>query len=397
MNELVTSALAAGDVTSLIEFPSFLMNEFEQQVITFIAKYVKTYGSIPSVERVRKEFPHFIPLQSDPPLPLLDLVDLTLKRKRVEFASSKLGDVLMEMRDEGDVPMSKITDIIASLNATNGELARYSSFSRELYFRTGRNLKLGFPIIDRLIGGFFNGDYFLVAGRLGAGKSTVLQVIAHKWWEEGRKVLYISKEMLPVDVFSRIDGMVGKFNPIRIRNSSKSEMMPTLNIVSSIAGKSSGEIVIPNRQITKPSQIATLAQYLNMDAIIVDGVYLMEPDVKISAKWEAVASISNELKQIAMSLQSPLLASTQIKRVGAKEEYDPEDLAYSDALGQDADFILTIHPTIADKHRLELQLIKNRFGDQGGTVVYMDHERMNMVDESTEGEFSKDYKEGWPK
>ena len=385
MNELIGAALNEGDVTPLVEFPRFLMNEFEKELVTWVLKYVKDYEKPPSVARLRREFPYFIPLIAEAPLPLYDIRDMTLKRKRVEYASMKMSEINAKMHDSGDVPIQELNKMMVDLSASDDELHKYSTFSRDMYFRGGRSLRIGFPIIDRAMGGFFAGDYFLVAGRLGTGKSTIQQFVAHKWWSEGRRILYISKEMLAVDVFSRIDGIVGKFNPLRIRTSSKEEMKSELKTVSLIASKGKGEIIIPSRQVNTPSQVGTLAQYLAIDAIVLDGVYLMQSDASHAAKWEMVATISNELKQVAMNMQVPLLASTQIKRVGGKTEYDPEDLAYSDALGQDADFIMTIHPTKADKKRMELQLIKNRFGNEVGSIVRIDHDTMSLIDESILG------------
>jgi hypothetical protein len=103
------------------------------------------------------------------------------------------------------------------------------------------------------------------------------------------------------------------------------------------------------------------------------------------ARWENVAAVSNSLKQAALDLKLPVLGSTQIKRVGGKTDYDPEDIAYSDALGQDADFLIALNPSKAVKQRIEVQLIKNRYGSQVTESIYIDYETMSIIDESVNG------------
>ena len=100
---------------------------------------------------------------------------------------------------------------------------------------------------------------------------------------------------------------------------------------------------------------------LAVDIIIIDGVHLMRPERKFMARWERVAEVSNTLKQGALELGIPILGVSQVKRIGGKTRLDVEDIAYSDALGQDADVVLGIMQE-EEKDRITLELIKNRFG-----------------------------------
>jgi replicative DNA helicase len=82
---------------------------------------------------------------------------------------------------------------------------------------------------------------------------------------------------------------------------------------------------------------------------------------------------------MALECHIPVIATTQIKRGAKAEVYDPEDIAYSDAIGQDADFILAIKnvPSSTSKHRSEMQLIKNRQGPEITTVIETEFETMS--------------------
>lgn len=386
MNEMITTCLNEKNVAPLIDFPKFLMSEFETEICSWIFEYVHKHKESPSTHRLQTQFPFFLPIVDDPPLPISDVVEMTLTKKRVEFTQRRLSEISAAIDETRNIDIDQLNGLMQALSQSSGDLSRYSTFDRSLYFRKSR-LKIGFPLIDRAIGGIANGDYMLIAGRLGTGKSTLAQWIAERWWSDGRRVLYISKEMLAADVFSRIDGIVGTFNPLRLRMSDPEDIGPTLGIVSSIARAGGGEIFIPSREVSTPQQVATLASHLGVDAIIIDGIYLMQTEKSSGSRWERVADVSNQIKQIGLNLQIPIIGLTQIKRVGDKDEYTPEDLAYTDALGQDADFILTIHPNAAIKNRVELQLVKNRFGTTAATIIYFDFDTMRVIDESISGRF----------
>lgn len=385
MNELITTALICNDASCLPNFPTCLLTSYESDVIGWIMGYVGKYGTAPSVERVQKKFPYFVPIQEDRPLPLLDVYDTTLQRKRKEYAIARLTKVVDSVENNEDIPFDELDTIIRNLGMSDAGLDAYSSFDRSRYFRTA-GLKFGLPIIDKATGGISRGDVAIILGRLGTGKSTVEQWMSYNWWLENKRILYISNEMLPADVFSRIDGMVGKFNPRRIRTDTRESLEPTLRVVSGIAATSKGEIIIPSRVISTVAQVATLAKYLSVDVIVIDGIYLMKPPTARASRWESVAEVSNALKQMALDLHIPVVGSTQIKRVGNKDEYDPEDIAYSDAIGQDADFLLALRPSDATPQRIEVQLIKNRYGPEMAEMIFIDYETMSIIDESVNGQ-----------
>jgi replicative DNA helicase len=311
--------------------------------------------------------------------------DITLKRKRKEHALAKLTSVIDTIENDDDIPLAELDTLMRNLGISDANLDAYSTFDRNRYFRTA-GLKFGLPIIDHATGGISKGDLAIISGRLGTGKSTVEQWLSYLWWLDHKRILYVSNEMLPSDVFSRIDGMVGRFNPRRIRTDTKESLEPTLRVVSSLAASSKGEIIIPARIISTVAQVATLAKYLCVDVIVIDGIYLMKPPTVNASRWENVAAVSNALKQMALDLHLPVVGSTQIKRVGNKEEYDPEDIAYSDAIGQDADFLLALRPNSAVQQRIEVQLIKNRYGPQAAEMIFVDYETMSIIDESVNGQ-----------
>lgn len=390
-SELVTRALEEKELKWLGEVPTDLLLDYEQDVFNFILDYDRKHGDAPSIKRVMEEFDAFIPYKhtasswEPTPPPIGDVFEQTVQRKLFEAIENLVYQAQTEMSREGRIPMDTFA-VIDKLYAMSTGVHRYSTFDRDLYFRR-TTFDLPFKIINSHIGGLGNGDYMLIIGRLGTGKSTVAQWIAHHAWNQGKTVLFISAEMLAADVFSRLDAMMGKFNPLILRDDDPAPIKSRLKRIKQNVADKKGEIIIPKTRLMTPQQIGAFAKNLQADLIIVDGAYLLQPsNGHFTSRWERVATVSNELKQLVLDLQLPLIGTAQIKRGASGEEgYDPEDIAYSDALGQDADFVGAIYPNKTIKERSEFQLIKNRFGPPCATQIYTDYDMMTITEESVKG------------
>ena len=405
MNQIITRSILENNVSHLAEFPRELMYESEAEIVDFILKFNREYGKAPSRKRVMEKFDSFLPYifesstwEEDPP-PIGDVFQQSLERKLLSISSRKLREAETVMNRDGVVPLELLSEI-EKIHTMSLGVTRYSAFDRELYFRR-RALDIPFKLINRHIGGLSNGDYMLVIGRLGTGKSTIAQYVAKTLWEAGKRILFVSAEMLSLDVFSRIDAMVGKFNPLELRKGKTKLMADVLTgVEKTVEKEKAGEIIVPRSRLISPQQIASFAKNLDVDLIIVDGAYLLRPSTgKFSSKWEKVATVSNELKQISLDLDLPMIATAQIKRGadGSGDGYTPEDIAFSDALGQDSDFVLAVHPNATMKSRAELQLIKNRYGSLCTTQINIDFDTMTITDETIDGAVDAEEKEDWTK
>jgi len=383
MNELITACLQEETIEHLVDFPRELLNSFESGVITWIIGYTRHFSKSPHVKRVTRKFPHFVPIGGISGIPIEDILEETLERKTNEFVLRKIANVEEKIRSGEAIPLDILHEILRVVSLTSG-VAKFSTYDRTLYFRT-KGLDYGFKLIDKVTGGAAPGDFDLIVGRLGAGKSTIAQWITYCWWLQEKRILYVSNEMLAGDVFGRIDGMVSSFNPMRLRTETPEALREVLELSAKRAKEGKGEILVPLKRLATPNDVGVMAKNLGVDAVVIDGVYLMSSDTKFAAKWEKVSSVSNAIKQTAMDLEVPILGVTQTKRVGEKDEYDPEDIAYSDALGQDADKVMFIVPNKAIENRVEIQLVKNRYGPPIATVAYIDFETMRVTDETILG------------
>ena len=379
MNELITAAIRDGDVQTLNDFPLDIANDFESDIVLWIAEYARKYAKLPTLKRIEKEFPHFVSIKTVDPIG--DIYDQTVLRKKRLLTGSLIAKLSEEMREDHYDPTEEVSIVARLLNIAHSGLIKYSTFDRQEYFKPRTPIQFHFPIIDRVTGGLVNGDLAYIVGRLGTGKSTTAQWITHKWWNDGKRMLFISGEMLPIDVLMRLDAMVGKFNPRKLRLSTRTiELEKKVEVISHVAAAAEGEIIFPKRRLMTPAAIISTGMQLEVDVIVIDGIYLMRPDRHVQSKWERVADISNSLKQGALELGIPILGITQLKRLAGKRP-DVEDIAYSDALGQDADIILSVVPEEEKRENIVLELIKNRFGDATiGTAITINWDKMTLID-----------------
>lgn len=390
MIELISICLEIGDIMPLTKVMDELLTKQEAELKNWIIEYYSKYGKTPLVSQVQKEFPYFIPISLDKgeieKISVEAMVDDIKRGRLVQTWEAALQEAIAYIRENKKIPL-EIINRIQHLTAASDGISAFSEFDRGRYFRKP-GLGIGVKMIDRVTGGISGGELMTIAGRLGTGKTTFSLFIAHHWWALGKKILFVSNEMLDADIFARLDGIVGKFNPLRLRTDNSEEMRKIAAdagaLVSSAHELHGGEIYIPSRRIKTPTDVFALANHLMVDAVIIDGLYLMNPDGgRFAATWERVAEISNQVKQNALNYNLPVVALTQYKRTGGRKDvYDPEDLAYSDAIGQDSDFILGINPSPGIKGRLELQLIKNRFGAEIATICSIDYDKMECTEDS---------------
>lgn len=390
MFELITRSLEEQDLSHLITVPKGLLDDDEKEMLDWILRYKGKYREVPDIATFKSEFPAFVTRRSKRPLEFVRDRFVEKKQKSVFLTGFREVEAKILNGEKVNVPEA-VRSLQMGVTDVGKVFEKYSEFDREKYFRTGKTTT-GFSVVDKAIGGICNGDFVLIVGRLGTGKSTNALWMAYNWWKQGKRILVVSREMLAADVFSKIDAMLGQFNPLVIRQDEKSKVTPGLATTKFIAqgnaNNSNAEIFVPSRAIATVQEIYELVDMLEIDAVLIDGVHLMQSsDGHYKAHWERMKSISNALKQMAMMIEKPIIGVSQLKRVGDKDFYDAEDIAYSDALGQDSDVVLATKPINQNEGRYHIQVVKNRWGPaEIATIIQINWDTMTVVEESTEPE-----------
>jgi archaellum biogenesis ATPase FlaH len=359
MNTLIVSSLATGDVGMLFGFPRTLMSEREIEIVDWIIDYTSKYRHPPDINRLMAVFDTFVPTTTTAPIG--DTYDRTLQRKRNHYARTYLSNIQEDLK-KGIDPLPLIEKLYKDISGGDAGVTFYTKFDRTTYNRTRTAFPYEIAEIDKYTGGISAGDLVYLVGRLGIGKSTFAGWIIGKWLQRERRILMISNENRADDVIAKVDSFMGGWNPLKKRTMGwSSEDLVRISTVSYIASQMKGEMIVPNRPIRDVNEVQGLIHTYQPDIVLIDGIYLMA-DKSTASTWEKLTDVSRSLKAMADGAGVPIIGLTQASRQAVDRRIEIGHIAYSDALAQDADLVLTINKE--DDRDLFVECIKNRWGSQ---------------------------------
>jgi replicative DNA helicase len=264
--------------------------------------------------------------------------------------------------------------------------------------------------IDHMTGGFKRGEFIVLAGRPGAGKSALAVTFARLQTEANKNILLFTLEMTAGDVADRaiadavwIDTDPIPYQNMRLGKVSKNQQQRLTD--GAMAFSALPLIIDPQGGLTLSLIRARARKYQQrleqqgrtLDAIYLDHLHL----VKCSNRYQGqrvqeVTEISNGLKALAKELNVPVIALAQLNRaVEGRDNTRPgmADLRDSGSIEQDADLIMMMFreeyylmtpggTPDAEATRLsrlavvmntvELNIVKQRNGVMGSVKLYCD-------------------------
>lgn len=186
----------------------------------------------------------------------------------------------------------------------------------------------------------------------------------------GYSVQYDALEMTRTEVSMRIhtflSGAVGKelFKNLDLAQGRNFDLGAYREFLHSMKKSIKGKFNVSDSSRGKVSTLTVAAQIERNkpDIVFIDYLTLMEQS---GNDWQAVAKLSGELKNLAMQYKVPIVAASQINRSGAsgKEPPGAEFLSQSDAIGQDADVVITMQQQT--RSVIQMKAVKNRHGHAG--------------------------------
>ncbi|MBQ9072808.1 MAG: replicative DNA helicase [Bacilli bacterium] len=282
----------------------------------------------------------------------------------IEEAEKKIFDVSKSLRS---TEFKSIQDV---LYKTQADLEKLAANKGDV---TG--IPTGYYELDKLTSGFHPHELIIIAARPGMGKTAVaLNFVTNIAINSKKTVALFNMEMGAEQLAMRMLSSVGQIEGSKLKtgnlehsdwkrvNEAISRLSNTNIYIDDTAGQTVGEIRSKCRKLaTSPS---------GLDIVVIDYLTLIQGSSKNGAnRQQEVADISRALKTMAMELNVPVIALSQLSR-GIEQRVDKKpmlsDLRESGAIEQDADIVAFLHCSdeerVKENSLMEFVIRKHRNG-----------------------------------
>ena len=236
----------------------------------------------------------------------------------------------------------------------------------------------GFYDLDKITSGFHPNELIIIAARPGMGKTAIaLNMATNIAMNAKKSVAIFNMEMGAEQLVTRMLSQVGGIDGSKLRvgnlehsdwkrvNEAISRLSDTKVFIDDTAGQTVADIRSKCRRLkNSPS---------GLDIVIIDYLTLIQSATKGGStgqnRQQEVADISRALKTMAMELEIPVIALSQLSR-GIEQRTDKKpmlsDLRESGAIEQDADLVAFLHCNDEEKEKddslMEFVIRKHRNG-----------------------------------
>lgn len=247
-------------------------------------------------------------------------------------------------------------------------------------------LTSGLTDLDRITTGFQPTQLIILAARPAVGKTAFALNVATAAAKSTKKNIAIfSLEMPAEQLIMRMISSLGQIDAMKLQkgNLETDDYRKINEAISQLADTNiyfhDGSAITASEIQAKCRRLATQGEGLGL--VIIDYLQLISSSSKYSgSRQQEVSEISRKLKTMALELEVPVIALSQLSRdVEKREDKKPvlSDLRESGAIEQDADIVAALHAPSQDNSTgvignslpvpIQLIILKHRNG-QTGTV-----------------------------
>lgn len=261
-------------------------------------------------------------------------------------AGSTADQLLTEARSTLDDLAS--TPGRCSVKSARDSLLDFMTFRAEVQQGKRQAIRTGFPSLDRILGGFAQGGFYVMAARPGVGKSALGIALADMMARD-RRVLYVSLEMTEAELNARrvaaVSDITCTFGKLLFGKTTEEQDAAIANAC--------GKLYVHKLQISAVStltvpELELQARNVGAEVVIVDYLGLLSAEDKRLSEYDRVTQISGDLKRLAKRLGCVVLALCQLNRESVSapgQDTRPRlsQLRSSGAIEQDSDGVLLLH------------------------------------------------------
>lgn len=328
--------------------------------LTTITSYLKKKNELNEVGGVEylTEVLNFVPTASNVDYYIQTVEENAILRRLIETANEiategyRNDESINEILDSSEKKIlsivknrksSEFRSIKEVLAKTQSDLERLSEFKNEI---TG--LATGWYDLDKITTGLHPNEFIIIAARPAMGKTAfALNLATHAAMTQNKSVAVFNLEMSAEQLAMRILSSLGQIEGFKLRtgnlmnndwkriNEAISQLSNTNLVIDDTPGITIGEIRAKCRRLASSEKGLAL--------VVIDYLQLISGGKNYGAnRQQEVSDISRSLKTLAMELNVPIIALSQLSRsVEGREDKRPimSDLRESGSIEQDADIV----------------------------------------------------------
>lgn len=272
--------------------------------------------------------------------------------------------------------------------------------NKDNYFieREIKPLHIGFDKLDDLLGGLEGGDMIVVGARPAVGKSAFVTQITSNLAKQGKRIGFYNLEMQNKQVYERFVVNESGIGLTRLRRAIKflGDEKEKFDKANEVLEKADN-IVITSAGAKSVGDIKAESKHMDYDIIIIDYLQLLKADTTYRGNRAAeVGEISRAIKNLAMELNIPIIALSQLNRASmGRDDKEPTmaELREAGNIEQDASVIMLLwNLDENDKSRKGCKIEKNRQGECGKIVMRFNGDTMQFEETDEDVKEAKEWK-----
>lgn len=299
---------------------------------------------------------------------------------KISVQPGNLDNILRQIIEQVDVLRGKKKEMASTL-------AEVTKLFKDQYFKEKdvQPVYIGFPTLDDLLGGLEGGDMIVIGARPAVGKSAFVTQITKNLSKQGKRVGFFNLEMQTKQVYERFVVSESGIRLTRLRKAThflgdEKERFDSANRILEQADN----IVITTGSKTI-GEIRAESLHMDYDVIIIDYLQLLKAETSYRGNRTAeVGAISKAIKALAMELNIPVIALSQLNRgseVRETKEPTMAELREAGDIEQDASVIILMWNVNQDDYSKKgCKIEKNRQGKLGKQVLNFDGDLMKFTE-----------------
>ena len=328
------------------------------------------------------------------------VVENDYKARRLDLMLNSIKVTPNNLKEQIRVILGEIDVLQSGKQSTSKTLAEIAAENKENYFkeREVAPLYIGFNKLDDLLGGLEGGDMIVIGARPGVGKSAFVTQITSNLAKQGKKIGFYNLEMKDKQMYERFVvnesgiGLTRLRRAIRFLGDEKEKFDKANEVL-----EKAENIVITSDGSKKVSEIYAESKHMDYDIIIIDYLQLLEPESTYKGNRTAeVGEISRHIKQVAMKLNIPIIALSQLNRgleARAIKEPTMADLREAGNIEQDASVIMLLwNLDENDRSKKGCKVEKQRQGENGSVVLKFNGNLMKFEETNENIKEAKEWK-----